>query len=107
MQSLDEKSVAPNPLDQFSAWHTEVLQSKTPMPTAMTLGTSTKDGKPSVRVVLLKQVDHRGFIFFTNYRSRKSREMTENPFAILSFYWPEFERQVRIEGTVERISREE
>src|SRR5882724_10303526 len=73
----------------------------------MSLGTIEKGGQPSVRIVLLKGFDERGFVFYTNYESRKGRELTENPLAALLFYWPELERQVRIEGTVTKVTRQQ
>jgi pyridoxamine 5'-phosphate oxidase len=107
MQFLDEKTVLTNPFEQFNLWYDEILASKITMPMAMTLATATKDGKPCLRVVLLKQIDEHGLVFFTNYRSRKSKEVAENPVATLGFYWKEFERQIRVEGTITKVSREE
>lgn len=106
LESLSPASVASSPLDQFRTWFTEV-QDKVLEPESMTLCTSTPDGVPSARVVLFKQLDPRGFVFYTNYTSRKSREMLENPRAALVFYWREVHRQVRVVGRVEKVSREE
>lgn len=104
---LTESNVDKNPFTQFKNWFDEVLKSDIIEPNAMTIATATKSGIPSVRVVLLKEFDQTGFTFFTNYNSRKGRELEENPFAALLFWWGIFERQVRIEGKVEKISKEE
>ena len=106
-RSLSEGEVDPDPIRQFILWLNEAIAAQLPEPNAMTLATSTRDGIPSARMVLLKQVDERGFAFFTNYLSRKGRELEQNPVAALVFYWPELERQVRIEGQVGRTSDEE
>ena len=105
--SLDEKDVDANPVQQFLRWWNEAVESKVEEVNAMTLATSTKNGKPSARIVLLKGFDERGFTFFTNYQSHKGKEILENPFAALIFFWKEIERQVRIEGAVEKVSAEE
>ena len=104
---LDERDVAPDPFVQFQLWFDDARRAELPEPNAMTLATATPDGVPSARVVLLKATDPRGFTFFTDYRSRKGRELEANPQAALVFYWGELERQVRITGTVSRLSREE
>jgi|SRR5882724_9027823 len=99
-----------NPLAQFQKWFgqaTKALAQKEIDVNAATLATADKNGKPSARIVLLKGVDERGFTFFTNYDSRKGRELAENPNASLTFFWPELERQVCVAGIVEKISREE
>jgi pyridoxamine 5'-phosphate oxidase len=106
-QPLSEEQVAENPIDQFNLWFEEAVKSEQPDSNAMTLSTATIDGRVSGRIVLLKDCDERGFVFFTNYESRKSREMALNPRAALTFYWHELHRQVRIEGTVERVSARE
>lgn len=103
---LLEQDVAATPIPQFGRWWQEVIQSELDEPNAMTLATSTKDGKPAARIVLLKSYDEDGFIFFTNYESRKGHEMAENPQATLLFFWKELQRQVRIEGTVSKTSGE-
>ena len=103
---LSPSTVPANPLDLFRQWFTSV-QSTVHEPEAMALSTVSADGIPSTRIVLLKQVDHRGFAFYTNYNSRKSRELDVNPHASLAFYWREVHRQVRVVGRVERVSREE
>ena len=107
MASLDVGDVDRDPLVQFRRWFAEAQQAELREPNAMTLATATADGRPSARVVLLKRVDERGFGFFTDFRSRKAVELDENPLAALSFAWLELERQVRIEGTVSRMPREE
>ena len=104
--TLSETDVSPDPVTQFSKWFTEALDSGICEPNAMTLATSTHDGKPSARVVLLKGFDDKGFIFYSSFLSRKGKEMGKNPVVALVFYWSELERQVRIEGTVERLSKE-
>src|SRR5258706_5899614 len=106
-KSLDENDVAADPLQQFQRWFEEALNAQLPEPNAMTLATATRDGRPSARIVLLKGADQRGFVFFTNYRSRKGREIEDNPQASLTFLWIELERQVRIEGRVEKVPRAE
>ncbi len=103
-EGLDEKLVDPNPVNQFQRWLDEAIAAHIPLPEAMTLATATTDGKPSARLVLLKRVDENGFVFFTNYQSAKARDLDNNPFAALVFYWPHFERQVRVEGQVQRTS---
>lgn len=107
LKSLDQKDVLENPFEQFSVWFEESMHSNLPEPNAMILATATKDGKPSVRALLLKGFDEKGFIFYTNYESRKGRELTENKNASILFFWPEIERQIRIEGRVEKISQAE
>ena len=105
--SLDESSVAPEPLRQFEQWFTEAVNAQMREPNAMTLATVGADGRPSARVVLLKAADARGFTFYTNYSSRKARELAAHPYAALLFYWPELERQIRIEGTARAVSATE
>lgn len=104
-QVLDESTVEPHPIDQFKHWFEEALAADILDPNAMTLATASEEGQPSARIVLLKGVDEQGFRFYTNYRSRKGKELEENPQVALCFYWPPLERQVRIEGTVEKLSR--
>lgn len=104
---LTEDRIDPDPFLQFAEWYREALSAGLKEPTAMTLATASADGEPSARMVLLKGFDDRGFLFFTNYESRKGRDLTENPRAALVFYWAELERQVRISGDVERTSAEE
>jgi pyridoxamine 5'-phosphate oxidase len=104
---LDEASVSSDPLAEFARWFDEALKAQVLEPNAMTLATATSDALPSARTVLLKGFDQRGFVFFTDYRSRKSAELDNNPRAALVFYWGELERQVRITGSVERTSVQE
>ena len=104
---LDESHVAPDPIEQFRLWLAQAIEVEALEPTAATLATATRDGAPSARIVLVKGVDTRGFTFFTDYRSRKGRELIENPRAALCLHWPELERQVRIEGRVAQIDRAE
>jgi pyridoxamine 5'-phosphate oxidase len=104
---LDEGDVSPDPIAQFSRWFSEALAAEVEEPNAMVLATATADGAPSARVVLLKGVDERGFVFFTDYRSRKAAELEANPRAALVFRWSELERQVRITGGAERTGVEE
>lgn len=104
---LSEKDVTANPVTQFGKWFKEALAANLYEPNAMTLATASIDRKPSARVVLLKGFDENGFVFFTNYLSTKGKEIAKNPVVALVFYWGELERQVRIEGTVEKLSKEE
>lgn len=104
---LLESSINKNPFKQFRIWFDKVLEAKIIEPNAMTLVTVSKIGIPSARVVLLKEFDETGFTFFTNYLSRKGKEISENPNAAILFWWKEFERQVRIEGKIEKISKQE
>jgi pyridoxamine 5'-phosphate oxidase len=106
-RGLREADLDPDPFEQFRAWLEQALAARLPQPVAMTLATATADGKPSARLVLLRGFDARGFVFFTNYDSRKAQELESNPWAALVFYWPELDRQIRIEGRAERVSPEE
>ena len=101
---LDEKTVDRNPIDLFRRWFDAAVNSGSRLPESMTLATATRDGKPSARVVLLKQFDNEGFVFYTNYNSSKARQLEENPYAALVMYWTVLDRQVRVEGAVERVS---
>ena len=105
--TLSESDVDPNPVRQFERWFAEARTAEVLEPNSMTLATATPDGWPSARTVLLKGVDERGFVFYTDYRSRKAGELEANPRAALVFYWGELERQVRVAGLVSRVSREE
>lgn len=105
--SLTEADVDPDPIVQFSAWFDEALKAEIAEPNVMTVATVDAGGIPSARILLLKDVDARGFTWYTNYESRKAHELAQRPFAALVFYWGELERQVRIEGRVERVSQEE
>lgn len=104
---LSEEDLASSPVEQFGRWLSEAMAVDPQEFTAMTLATADREGRPSARIVLLKGYDERGFVFYTNYESRKGREMDENPRAALVFYWSSLDRQVRIEGTIEKTSREE
>jgi pyridoxamine 5'-phosphate oxidase len=107
LAGLDERLIDRDPIKQFQAWFNNAIEAKLPLPEAMTLATATPDGKPSARMVLLKQVDNAGFVFFTNYRSAKARQLEANPYAALVFYWAQLDRQVRVEGSVTRTSAPE
>jgi pyridoxamine 5'-phosphate oxidase len=102
-RSLDERDVAAAPIKQFQLWFDEALRAQLPEPNALTLATVGPDGRPSARVVLLKGLDARGLVFFTNYASRKGTELAQNHWAAALFYWPELERQVRVEGQCARV----
>ena len=106
-EQLDEAHAAREPIDQFARWFEEAMKSELPEPNAMILATADAQGRPSVRAVLIKGYDARGFVWYTNYVSRKGRELAENPHAALLFLWPELERQVRIEGRVTEVAAEE
>lgn len=104
---LSETDVDPNPFKQFATWLQQAVDAQLLEPNAMTLATATPDGQPSARMVLLKDFDERGFVFFTNYQSHKGKQLTDNPWAALVFWWVPLERQVRIEGKVEKIAPQE
>ena len=106
-EGLDEKTIDRDPIRQFQLWFNDAVAAKLPLPEAMTLATATPEGKPSARMVLLKQVDHDGFVFFTNYRSAKAEQLDANPYAALVFYWSQLDRQVRVEGSVTKTSAQE
>jgi pyridoxamine 5'-phosphate oxidase len=101
---LDESASRADPLEQFGLWFQQALDAQLPEPNAMTLATVGANGRPSTRIVLIKGFDARGLVWYTNYESRKGRELTTHPFAALQFHWVELERVVRIEGSVERVS---
>ena len=105
--ALDERDAAADPFDQFARWFDEAVKAAVPEPNAMTLATVDAAGQPSARIVLLKGVDARGFVFYSNYQSRKGRELAERPRAARLFFWVELERQVRIEGIAERVAASE
>lgn len=107
LEGFDEKTIDRDPIKQFQLWFNDAIAAKLPMPEAMTLATATPDGRPSARMVLLKQVDQDGFVFYTNYRSAKASQLDVNPYAALVFYWTQLERQVRVEGSVTKVSAEE
>jgi len=104
LDSLDASDVDPDPIRQFQTWLSQALDARLPEPNAMTVATVDEAGRPAARILLIKGVDERGFVFFTNYDSRKGRELAANPHAALLFHWIELERQVRIEGRVEKTS---
>jgi pyridoxamine 5'-phosphate oxidase len=106
-KSLLEEDVKGDPTEQFSVWWSEAVSSQIEEVSAMTLATATTDGVPSARIVLLKGFTSEGFKFYTNYQSHKGKELAQNPCAALVFFWKELERQVRIEGTVEKVSEED
>ena len=104
LASLGESDVAALPLPQFDQWFKEALNAQLPEPNAMTLASCDAQGRPSARIVLIKGYDERGFVFFTNYESQKGKDLTANNRAALLFFWPELERQIRIQGRVEKVS---
>jgi pyridoxamine 5'-phosphate oxidase len=104
---LRRRDLDPNPIKQFGNWFTAAIEAKIRDVNAMSLATTSADGRPSVRIVLLKGFDQDGFVFFTNYDSEKGRELAANPYAALGFYWIELDRQIRINGKTEKTSREE
>ncbi|MBK9943296.1 MAG: pyridoxamine 5'-phosphate oxidase [Kouleothrix sp.] len=103
LHGLSESDLAANPIEQFQAWLAQALAAQLPEPHAMALATATPDGRPSARMVLLRCADERGFTFYTNYDSRKGHELGANPQAALVFFWPELERQIRVEGRAEPV----
>lgn len=107
MELLDEKQIDTDPIKQFQRWFDDAITANLPMPDAMSLATVTPDGRPTARMVLLKQVDADGFVFFTNYQSSKAKQLEINPYAALVFYWTQLDRQVRVEGRVTKTSAEE
>ncbi|MBA4197214.1 MAG: pyridoxamine 5'-phosphate oxidase [Chitinophaga sp.] len=107
LQTLTEADVASNPFTQFTKWWNEAIESKIEEVNAFTLATISKENKPSARIVLLKGYNENGFVFFTNYNSNKGNNLAVNPNAAMLFFWKELERQVRIEGTAEKISEKE
>lgn len=105
--NLSEKNISKSPFDQFHKWFQAAIDAKISQPNAMALATASADGEPSARMVLLKDVDDHGFTFYTNYESTKGKQLSQNRRAALLFHWPELERQIRIEGFVERLTHEE
>lgn len=103
---LDDESVDRDPFNQFNKWMEEAIKAGVLHPTSMILATAGKDGQPSCRIVLLKEVTNAGFVFFTNYKSHKGMQLAENPKAAITFFWMELERQVRIEGIVSKVGPE-
>jgi len=107
LQTLGESNVEEDAISQFTKWWNEAVNSAIDEVNAMTLATASKEGVPSARIVLLKDYDERGFVFFTNYNSQKGNELNTNPHAALVFFWKELERQIRIQGVVEKINSDE
>jgi pyridoxamine 5'-phosphate oxidase len=107
LKSLEEKEMNADPIVQFETWWKEAIASKVEEPNAMTLATCSVSGRPSARIVLLKGIHQNGFVFYTNYQSRKGREIEENSFVALVFFWKELERQIRIEGSIKKVSARE
>jgi pyridoxamine 5'-phosphate oxidase len=107
LKSLEEKEMNADPIVQFETWWKEAIASKVEEPNAMTLATCSASGRPSARIVLLKGIHKKGFVFYTNYQSRKGREIEENSFVALVFFWKELERQIRIEGSIKKVSARE
>lgn len=103
---LNEQDIVKDPIQQFEKWFTEAIEAEIFEPNVMTLATADKAGKPNARIVLLKGVDQNGFSFYTNYLSQKGKEIKKNPYACLVFFWGELERQVRIEGKIEKLDKE-
>jgi pyridoxamine 5'-phosphate oxidase len=106
-QTLTESNLLPDPIEQFTRWYDDVKERNVELYNAMTLATADASGIPSARMLLLKGFDKKGFVFYTNYTSSKARELEQNPRACIVFYWKEVDRQVRIWGNVERVSRQE
>ncbi|RXK81045.1 pyridoxamine 5'-phosphate oxidase [Filimonas effusa] len=104
LKTLDESVIAPDAIDQFTTWWNEAIDSEIEEANVTTVATATKDGIPDARIILLKSYDKKGFVFFTNYNSVKAQELAENPKASMIFFWKELQRQVRVFGTVEKIS---
>jgi pyridoxamine 5'-phosphate oxidase len=107
LKSLEEKEMNADPIVQFETWWKEAIASKVEEPNAMTVATCSASGRPSARIVLLKGIHQNGFVFYTNYQSRKAREIKENSFVALVFFWKELERQIRIEGSIKKVSARE
>ena len=103
-ETLDERAIAPDPVHQFEHWFGEAVKAQVPEPNAMTLATADAQGRPSARIVLLKGMGSDGLVFYTNFESRKGRELAVRPHAALLFFWPELERQVRIEGSIAKVT---
>ncbi|NES17742.1 MAG: pyridoxamine 5'-phosphate oxidase, partial [Symploca sp. SIO3E6] len=106
-EALSEANADSNPFKQFHTWFNQALAADLPEPNAMTIATASPEGKPSARIVLLKDYDERGFVFYTNYQSYKGQQLQDNPWGALVFWWAQLERQVRIEGRVEKVAPSE
>ena len=107
VRGLSESAAGMDPIPLFRAWRDEAAKSSVFLPESIAVATSSRDGRPSVRMMLLKGIDERGFVFYTNYESRKTREMTENPHAAFVMHWAILQRQIRVEGSLEKLSEEE
>ncbi len=107
LYELKEEDLDPDPIKQFDKWYEEACKANSPQPNAMTIATATTDGKPSARMMLLKDFDESGFVFYTNKESVKGIVLSQNPQATIVFWWPSLERQVRIDGSIEEVSEEE
>lgn len=105
--SMVESQMDTDPLKQFKIWFEQAIHAQVPEPNAMTLATADTKGQPSMRIVLLKEISEQGLTFYTNYQSRKAHDIAENPWAALNFFWYSMERQVRMEGSVQKVSREQ
>ncbi|MFM7823569.1 MAG: pyridoxamine 5'-phosphate oxidase [Bacteroidota bacterium] len=103
---LVENSIDPNPINQFGTWMANAVDAGVQEPNALTLSTVNMDGRPSSRIVLLRSYDQQGFIFYTNFNSRKGSDISENPYGCMNFFWPDLHRQIRIEGAIEKVSNE-
>ncbi|MFM8917360.1 MAG: pyridoxamine 5'-phosphate oxidase, partial [Bacteroidota bacterium] len=103
---LVENSIDPNPINQFGTWMANAVDAGIQEPNALTLSTVNMDGRPSSRIVLLRSYDQEGFIFYTNFNSRKGSDISENPYGCMNFFWPDLHRQIRIEGAIEKVSNE-
>jgi pyridoxamine 5'-phosphate oxidase len=103
LQQIDENTILKDPIRQFEKWMMEVIESELPEPNAFTLSSVSADGRPSARIVLLRSFDENGFVFYTNYESRKGKELNRSTFAAMTFFWPQLHRQVRIEGVAEKV----
>ena len=106
-QTLDESEVNTNPIIQFESWFKEAVEAQVLSPNAMVVSTASKDAVPTARVLLLRNFDEKGFVFYTNHNSKKGNQIDHNPHVALTFFWPELERQIRIEGTVDKQTDEE
>ncbi|MFY8022432.1 MAG: pyridoxamine 5'-phosphate oxidase [Bacteroidia bacterium] len=107
LKEFNEKDVLSDPFEQFKLWMHEAIQAEVNEPNAMTLATSNFDGRPAARIVLLKGINQEGLVFFTNYDSDKGKQMRSNPYAALVFFWPELQRQIRVEGSIKKVSENE
>lgn len=107
LEKFRKTQAHPNPFEQFTIWYNQAIAAKLPEANGMTLATATSDGKPSARIVLLKAYNEQGFVFYTNYQSQKGQQLAANPWGAIVFWWSQLERQVRIEGKIEKVSAQE